>query len=73
MTQAPNWLGFVAAVFGAFLVTVATARHFAKGTVREWLAPVEGRMSAWIERRRRRLAGLPIAPPQEKAEGITTP
>lgn len=73
MTQAPNWFGFVAAVFGAFLVTVATARHFAKGTVREWLAPLEGRMSAWIERRRRRLAGLPIAPPQEKAEGMTTP
>ncbi|MCX2749937.1 hypothetical protein OOZ51_19300 [Arthrobacter sp. MI7-26] len=73
MNQAPNWFGFVAAIFGVLLVVVATTRHFAKGTVREWLAPLEGRMSTRIEGRRRRLAGLPSAPSRETAESIGTP
>jgi hypothetical protein len=73
MSQAPDWFGFVAAVFGVLLVVVATTRHFARGTVREWLAPLEARMSTRIERRRRKLAGLPSAPPHETTDNVATP
>lgn len=70
MSEAPDWFGLVAAVFGVLLVVVATTRNFAKGTVREWLAPLERRVSTRIERRRRRLAGLPSTLPHES---IATP
>lgn len=64
----PSVVPLLALVGGILVVAIGALRHFIGGSVVDWLRPLEARLARWLERRKRRRAGLAENPPASPSE-----